>query len=183
MRRLFSRSCYFLGLACFIASLFFPTVPHQMIDDATVKYWVTPIPAHARYALNPLAHTFELIEMKVNSAEYGEGQGGDGYERGVRDKTVELLGSLPISMAWFMTWYSLFLIRRTTPFSMKIARAGGMAMLLSVPIMSRDFYVVATLYKGYVHLGLGACFIVGSFLMMGIGLLTWSWESGEIANQ
>ena len=164
-----SWSCYFLGLGCLLISLFFPATAQQMVSDGEVKYWESPARTHFFLALGPLTNTMELISVVLDPGEYGVSSDDLGYASMLDERTKTLFCSIPVSVSWFAVWLTLFLRKRMSPF---ILRVGGFSMLFTAAILSVDYHALATIYPGYFHLGLGAYFIVGSFLLSGIGLLT-----------
>ncbi len=168
----FCRSCYLLGLACLIVSLFFPTVAQQMTEShEQVEVWESPQHTHTILALGPLGFALDLIDITLDPDEYGAHEAGDGYEQLIKERMLQFLCSIPISISWFMVWSTLFFTKNPSPTVIKRLRLVGFAMLLSAVILSRNYYSAATLYEGHFDLGPGAYLIVGSFLLCGISLL------------
>ncbi len=168
----FSRSCSLLGLACLIVSLFFPTIAQQMTEShEQVEVWESPAHTHMTLALGPLGFALDLIDITLDPDEYGVRQAGDGYEQLIKERMLQFLCSIPISISWFMVWGTPFFTKTPSPTVLKRQRLVGFAMLLSAVILSRNYYSAATLYEGHFDLGPGAYLIVGSFLLCGIGLL------------
>jgi hypothetical protein len=171
----FGWCCYLLGLALFVVSVFFKTLPTRMTspDGQAVAAWSAAQSTHLRLALNPLLHGLTYLDAALLEPEdYGYGQGGgDGYESYCADTLKAFIFSIPVSIAWFMALGSLFCWMSKTIFSWRVMALGGVALLVAVPILVSDFYRDATSYQGYFHLGLGVYLIVASFLMLGVGLL------------
>jgi len=169
-----TKSIYLAGWLCFVGSFFWPATADQMTGQfgENVKVWCSPGGTHLKLALEPVAQVWECIFCEVPPDAHG-----DSREDCQRAYLGQALYFLPASCGWFSIWLSVvlmpwFWIRPIV--NGRVRRflwIAGVVMLVAVPLLAREYYHWATVYKGYFHLGLGAYLVVLAYVCIGSSLL------------
>lgn len=176
----FARSIYFCGLIIFFTSFFSYTAPREMIghsEGREVKTWESSLQSHLTLAFEPFGRAVDFVNATNNPSAYGSEERGDGYDYFVKELVYRFFYSVPSFIGWWTIWLSIllsyWLVRgklqnRVLNFLLTV---GSFFMLIAVPLLAYEFYVDATVYKPYFHLGIGAYLIVGAYFLIGMSIL------------
>jgi len=138
-----------------------------------VEMWTPPLVMHLRLAMQPAISALNFFSAKRDPVSLG-----DGFEAERAESLRRALYSIPASCGWFAIVTSVLVVPSSWMRPIKRAslrrgvRIAGGILLVSVPLLARDFYRDATTYEGYYHLGAGAYFIVSAYALIGSSLLS-----------
>lgn len=170
---------YVLGLLMFILSFFGNATPHsaKQGDPSVIEDWYSGRFAHIQMILDPLVEGIELFNVINLPSKYTNEKDVYRYEDYLTQAIVRLLRSIPISIGWFTIVLSIFFIRKLFRKELKPGKfkylvfIGSICLLISVPLLTHNFYNWATIWKPYFHLGSSVYLIVLAYLFIGIALL------------
>jgi hypothetical protein len=161
-----NKCCCVAGATILLVSYFYPVVPSQMTsaEGHTVKHWSEGCTVHPLMAVGPLLNILNAITAGRECYD----DHSDCYRWAKNKALKELLLSIPVSLGWFAIWFFPFL---GIPYKNKLFVLSALvAILLSIPILSIDFYKHASTYQPYFHLGVGAYLIVIGFFFSSVGV-------------
>ncbi|MEM7012528.1 MAG: hypothetical protein AAF585_13720 [Verrucomicrobiota bacterium] len=165
-----------IGIVCFVVSFVMPSIPQEMTDPigSSVEKWENPIVTHLEVAFEPLIQVskYRLAKSTMDTR-------GDGLRIAKRNAVVRILYSLPISIGWFTMVGSIvffpILLKTNKAITVFCSRLLAAATITAAPLIAKDFFDSATVYRSQFHLGVGAYFFVFSYLSIPIAIFLASW--------